>query len=131
VRIWKRIEQYKWECVQVLEGNHDRTIFSVSWGEGTPGTLGWIASASGDGQIVVYQVKVSSQDSLQTMSNLNKGQGIEGGGTEGRVLTKIASAHGVYDVNCVGWCPRKGLENYLASCGDDGSVRVWKVSVGE
>jgi len=46
------------------------------------------------------------------------------------VLTKVTSAHGVYDVNSVAWCPRKGLENYLASCGDDGSVRVWKVQVG-
>ncbi|KAF9653945.1 WD40 repeat-like protein, partial [Thelephora ganbajun] len=31
VRIWKR-----WDCVQVLEGYHDRTIFSVAWGEGNP-----------------------------------------------------------------------------------------------
>ena len=46
------------------------------------------------------------------------------------MLTKVTSAHGVYDVNSVAWCPRKGLENYLASCGDDGSVRVWKVQVG-
>ena len=114
VRIWKRVGQHKWECAQVLEGHHDRTIFSVTWGEGTPGSLGWIASASSDGQIIVYQV--------------NEGQDAQ---TEARVLTKIASAHGVYDLNCVAWCPRKGLENYLASCADDGSVRVWKVLVAK
>lgn len=61
MRIWKRIEQYRWECAQVLEGYHDRTIFSVSWGSGgTPGSLGLIASGSSDGQIIVYEVKVSS-----------------------------------------------------------------------
>ena len=59
VRIWKRVQQYKWESVQVLEGYHDRTIFSVAWGEGKVGSLGWIASASSDGQIIVYQVTVS------------------------------------------------------------------------
>ena len=60
VRIWKRVQQYKWESVQVLEGYHDRTIFSVAWGEGKVGSLGWIASSSSDGHIIVYQVTVSS-----------------------------------------------------------------------
>ena len=125
------MEQYKWECVQVLGGYHDRTIFSVTWGSGTASSLGWIASASSDGQIVVYQVEVSSRAGLSSSSDLNKRQRRQGGGTEARVLTKTASAHGVHDVNCVSWCPRGGLENYLASCGDDGSVRVWKVLVGK
>lgn len=58
-------------------------------------------------------------------------QGREGGGIEVKMLTKATAAHGVHDVNSVVWCPRKGLENYLASCGDDGSVRVWKVEVGK
>ena len=128
VRIWKRVQQYKWECVQVLEGYHDRTIFSVAWGEGKVGSLGWVASASGDGQIIVYQVTVSSPrfaDSVGSQRVMK--QGTEDGGIEAKVLAKVISAHGVYDVNSIAWCPRKGLENHLASCGDDGSVRVWKV----
>ena len=72
VRIWKRVQQYNWECVQVLEGYHDRTIFSVAWGEGKAGSLGWIASASSDGQIIVYQVNVSSLW-FETYSDLNQG----------------------------------------------------------
>ena len=60
--------------------------------------------------------------------NSDKLQGAAGGGIEVKVLAKTASAHDVYDVNCVGWCPRKGLENYLASCGDDGSVNIWRVA---
>lgn len=107
VRIWKRVEQYKWECIQVLEGEHERAIFSVAWGEA--GSLGLIASGSSDGQIIVY--------------------GLREEGSEVEVLTKSKWAHGVYDVNCVTWCPRKGHEDYLASCGDDGSVKVWRVRV--
>ena len=115
VRIWKRVQQYNWECVQVLEGYHDRTIFSVAWGDGRAGSLGWIASASSDGQIVVFQA-----------SELRSQPGEEGR-IEVRVLSRVASGHGVYDINSVAWCARKGLESYLASCGDDGSVKVWKV----
>lgn len=127
MRIWKRVEQYKWECVQVLEGHHDRTIFSVAWGEGEVGSLGWIASASSDGQIILYQVNVSALWFFK-LAQVSRG---EQGAEEVKVLTKTTSAHGVYDINSVAWCPRKGLENYLGSCGDDGSVKVWKVQVGK
>ena len=124
------MQQYKWECVEVLAGYHDRTIFSVAWGEGRVGSLGWIASASSDGQIIVYQVTVSSMQLPRLFRSDRREQGTEKGGIEARVSTKSPSAHDVYDVNSIAWCPRKGLENYLASCGDDGSVKVWKVQVG-
>ena len=66
----------------MLEGYHDRTIFSVAWGEGTVGSLGWIASASGDGQMVVYEVTVSAQASSSTttvcISTEDRGQQGEG-----------------------------------------------------
>lgn len=41
----------------------------------------------------------------------------------------MRDAHGVSDVNSVAWCLRvdgKG-QGLLASAGDDGSVRVWRV----
>lgn len=47
-------------------------------------------------------------------------------------IAAVREAHGVSDVNCVAWCVRedgKG-EGMLASCGDDGSVKVWKVDAG-
>jgi cytosolic iron-sulfur protein assembly protein CIAO1 len=31
-------------------------------------------------------------------------------------------------VNTIAWCPRKGYEDILATAGDDGYARVWKVS---
>jgi WD40 repeat protein len=63
LRVWKRTQEYKWDCIEVLEGQHERSIYSVSWGvgksTGKEGQLGWIASAAGDGQIVVWNIAVS------------------------------------------------------------------------
>jgi cytosolic iron-sulfur protein assembly protein CIAO1 len=39
----------------------------------------------------------------------------------------MSSAHGVNDVNTVVWCPRAGYEEFLATAGDDATVKVWKV----
>ena len=80
VRIWKRVQQYKWECVQVLEGYHDRMIFSVAWGEGKAGSLGWIASTSSDGQIIVYQVDVSYLWLLNLFESQRRNRGEKGEG---------------------------------------------------
>ena len=44
-----------------------------------------------------------------------------------RLIGHLQSAHSVYDVNSVVWCPRKGYEDILATSGDDGSIRVWRV----
>lgn len=44
-----------------------------------------------------------------------------------RLIGHLQSAHSVYDVNTVVWCPRKGYEDILATSGDDGSLRVWRV----
>jgi cytosolic iron-sulfur protein assembly protein CIAO1 len=38
------------------------------------------------------------------------------------------SAHGVHDVNTVVWCPREGFEDLLATSGDDGTARVWRIT---
>lgn len=88
---------------------HSRSVFSLSWSEGKDG-LGLLASAGGDGKIIIWQI------------------------TEGVTIQPIAAvrdAHGVSDVNSVAWCTRedgrgKGM---LASCGDDGSVKVWRVAM--
>jgi WD40 repeat protein len=44
------------------------------------------------------------------------------------LIARLPSAHGVSDVNTVAWCPRDGLADFLATAGDDGHVRVWRVS---
>ena len=44
-----------------------------------------------------------------------------------QLIALLPSAHGVHDVNSVSWCPRTGLEDYLATTGDDGVTRVWRM----
>lgn len=71
VRIWKRIAEHKWVCVLVISG-HERSVYSVSWGKGKgkqgEDTLGWLASASGDGGVRIWELSVSVIQSLFTCS---------------------------------------------------------------
>ncbi|WRT64488.1 uncharacterized protein IL334_001420 [Kwoniella shivajii] len=118
IRIWKRQgNQPDSSWIEVLHLTvHSRSIFSLSWcpspshsPESTD--LGLLASAGGDGKIVVFQL--TSKDS----------------GVEMRPIAAVKEAHGVSDVNAVGWCIRedkKGL-GLLSSAGDDGSLKVWRV----
>ena len=68
IRVWQRTAQHKWECALVLEG-HERSVYSISWGRGRPllpsvegkrekGYLGWLASAGGDGSVLVWELWV-------------------------------------------------------------------------
>jgi len=101
---------------------HSRSVFSLSWSHGglatEQGGLGLLASAGGDGKIIVWQL--SKPDSLASDTIT-----IE-------PIAAVRDAHGVSDVNSVNWCVRAGGkgEGMLASCGDDGGVKVWRV-VGE
>jgi cytosolic iron-sulfur protein assembly protein CIAO1 len=42
-------------------------------------------------------------------------------------MARLEDVHGVNDVNSIAWCPRKGYEDLLATAGDDGLSKVWKV----
>lgn len=44
-----------------------------------------------------------------------------------KLIARLENAHGVDDLNTVVWCPRKGYENLLATAGDDGVAKVWKI----
>ena len=76
IRIWQRTAQHKWECVLVL-GGHERCVYSVTWGRGhgRPSSsevegkrdrerekqyLGWLASAGGDGSVLIWELWVRS-----------------------------------------------------------------------
>ncbi|KAJ6616485.1 WD40-repeat-containing domain protein [Mycena sp. CBHHK59/15] len=110
VRIWQRVAEHKWECALVLEGN-ERSVYSVSWGVGMSASpcLGWVAAVGGDGVIRVWEL--SEQD-----TTLNQ-----------KLIAQWPAAHGVHDVNSVVWCPRQGFEDLLATTGDDGATRIWRV----
>jgi len=112
VRIWKQLSDHRWLCVLVLE-NHERAVYSVSWttGEGTEeGSLGWLASTGSDGTINVWEFSEANTK------------------LEHKHIARHFSAHGVSDVNSVVWCPHNGFRDLLASAGDDGLVRVWRIS---
>ncbi|KAG5653573.1 hypothetical protein H0H81_012262 [Sphagnurus paluster] len=130
VRVWQRVgaEEYRWECALVLEG-HERSVYSLSWGVGvgagtSPSTgtgkekekdenkhLGWLASTGGDGRILVWELSEGPTKPAH------------------RLIARVEAAHGVYDVNAVAWCPRAGHTDLLATAGDDGATRVWKMDV--
>ncbi|EPQ53674.1 WD40 repeat-like protein [Gloeophyllum trabeum ATCC 11539] len=123
IRIWERVEQYKWECVEVIEGVHERSIYSIAWGtgEGRKGedSLGWLASTGGDGKINVFEFHAPPTTSETSGTRPPPSH---------HLLARVTSAHGVHDVNSVSWCPRQGLRNILSTAGDDGIVKVWKIT---
>lgn len=86
------------------QGVHGRSVLSVSWSP----TLDLVASCGADNAV---QVSAVDRDAMR-LSHV--------GGN--------AAAHEV-DVNCVAWRPgasRGGaLDGMLASCGDDGLVKLW------
>jgi WD40 repeat protein len=45
-----------------------------------------------------------------------------------KLIASLSAAHGAHDVNSVVWNPRSGFEDLLATTGDDGCTRVWKVA---
>jgi len=129
IRIWKRVEEYKWKSVLEL-GGHERSIYSISWGvgKGASENLGWLATTGGDGKINVWEITVcftlfhgawiftSPQETQHTNDPLSA-----------KLLARISRAHDVSDVNSVSWCPRLEHPDLLATAGDDGSVKVWRV----
>ncbi|TFK49331.1 WD40 repeat-like protein [Heliocybe sulcata] len=124
IRIWERVEQHKWECVKIIDGIHARSIYSISWGVGSKELedsdhLGWLASTGGDGKINVFEIKAPTTGSDSASVRAPPSH---------RLIAQVQAAHDVHDINCVSWCSRPGYENLLATAGDDGSVKVWRVA---
>jgi len=120
IRIWKRITDHEWECVLVLQ-DHDRTVYSITWGPGKPGamqggceSLGWIASTGSDGRINVWAFGELPDSAKRNPPKY-------------KLIARLEGAHGVDDVNSIAWCPRKGCEDLIATVGDDGVAKIWKV----
>ena len=66
VRIWKRVAEHQWVEAAVI-GGHGRSVYSVTWGPGKsddPHSLGWLASAGGDGVIRVFDIIVRTPQLL-------------------------------------------------------------------
>lgn len=109
MKIWEKSTEEgeksnQWNCVLTSTGHHNRPIYDVAWNRKN----GLIATACGDDYIRIFKETPVTE-------------GVDKSSLE--LVCKI-KAHNS-DVNCVKWHP--SLENYLASTGDDGCVKIWEV----
>ncbi|OZJ02634.1 hypothetical protein BZG36_04160 [Bifiguratus adelaidae] len=102
-----------WKCICTLSGYHSRCIYGVSWSK----VNGCIASVGGDNNLRVFRQDVSgSVDEASPIWNLQ---------------ASIENAHGISDINAVSWHVREDHGNILATAGDDGVVRIWRLTVND
>ncbi|KAA1064685.1 Cytosolic iron-sulfur protein assembly protein [Puccinia graminis f. sp. tritici] len=136
-----RSERERWTCISVLSGYHSRTIYSIDWTfaqlpqHTDSQSLGMIVTCGGDGIINLLKlskgVPVSGLDSSSAQPDVV-------------LLAQRKKGHGTSDINDVVWCKlkaptlsssnpeqtdwRTGVHQLFASSGDDGSVRVWRIT---
>ncbi|KAG0166882.1 cytosolic iron-sulfur protein assembly [Apophysomyces sp. BC1034] len=98
-----------WKTICTLSGYHDRCIYSVSWSK----VNGYIASASGDNAIRIFAKDDKSPQDANAPTYTS--------------IADVQDAHGVHDINGVSWFPTAAHADWLASVGDDGLVRIWRL----
>ena len=92
-----------WCCYSTISGYHNRTIYSVKWSKKN----NLIATAAADNSIHIFKETETSDPNEPTL----------------KLLEHKENAHN-QDCNCIDWNPMQ--ENLLASCSDDGTVKIWK-----
>nr|QSX72229.1 cytosolic iron-sulfur assembly component 1 [Halisarca dujardinii] len=94
----------KWMCICTLTGYHSREIYDISWSQG-----GQIVTGCGDDYLRVFEEDPSSAGSPNAPT-FNQ-------------VCSVERAHGM-DINGVSWHPKQ--HDLLASCSDDGTVKIWR-----
>ncbi|XP_038064940.1 probable cytosolic iron-sulfur protein assembly protein CIAO1 homolog [Patiria miniata] len=94
-----------WKCICTLSGYHTRTIYDIDWCKHS----GLLATCSGDDTIHVFQENSVGSSYKPGFS----------------LMACVTNAHSE-DINSIRWNPNG--DGFLASCGDDGFVKVWKYS---
>ncbi|TXT13045.1 hypothetical protein VHUM_01446 [Vanrija humicola] len=125
VRLWARMgpepDAEFVECVHTSA--HSAPLFSLAWARGgVEDGLGLLASAGGDGRIIVWQVSAhEGKDSVYAPPPRLE------------PIAAVREAHGVADVNSIAWNVREDGKGagLLSSAGDDGSVKVWRIVADE
>lgn len=103
LRVWKKNTQGTYDAYLELADLHSRTIYSVSF------QYPIIATCGADNCINIVEL-TQDADSCAL-----------------KVRATVTEAHGSQDVNCVVFCPLDEYKNYLASGGDDNSIKIWRV----
>lgn len=92
-----------WRIISKLLEVHKFPVYSIDWNHGN----GYIAAGGGDNVI-----SLSCRDSDSSLT----------------VQSKTVEAH-AGDINCVRWNPRKEMGFLLASTGDDGFIKLWRLRI--
>jgi len=107
VKIWRQGDTPdSWVCIATVAGHHPRPVYDIAW---CPLT-GLIATACGDDGVRVF---------AEEKADAGDGQ------TSFAMVAHVARAH-ERDVNAVSWSPAE--RGVLATAGDDGKVKLWRVS---
>lgn len=105
---------------------HSRSCFTLPWSAGglstKEGGLGLLASAGADGKIIIWQISSFDADASAELKGKKPQVSM-------KPIAAMRDSHGVSDVNCLTWLQRDdgAGQGVLASCADDGSVKVWRV----
>lgn len=97
-----------WKCVCTLSGHHNRPVYDISWCHQT----GILATGCGDDAIRLFKEDPSaSSPDEPSFEN----------------FVTVHKAHSM-DINAVTWNPK--VEGLLASCSDDGEIKLWQYTDG-
>lgn len=115
-----------WKCVATVKDQHERCIYSVSWSK----VHGTVASSGADNTIRLFSVQEVDEttpfEGKLTPEQI-KATNEPGVQLQAIKVTEVRSAHGTSDINSVAWYPSEDHADWLASGGDDGSVRIWRL----
>ncbi|KAK7492706.1 hypothetical protein BaRGS_00016011 [Batillaria attramentaria] len=93
-----------WKCVCTIGGYHSRAVYDIDWSHLTND----IVTACGDDTVRVFREECGCDKNQPSFS----------------LVASLRKAHS-QDVNSVMWNP--AVEGMLASCSDDGTVKIWKL----
>ncbi|XP_065068957.1 probable cytosolic iron-sulfur protein assembly protein CIAO1 homolog [Rhopilema esculentum] len=96
----------KWKCISTLSGYHTRSVYDVDWSHES----GLIASCGADDAMKIF--KEDNENTTETSENFV-------------IVANVTKAHS-QDINCVKWNPKDS--SLLASCSDDCTIKLWKVT---
>lgn len=123
-----------WARAATLANAHSRTVYAVDWSALPPDSAAaaaqqqqqqhqsqWLATCGADDAVCVFALAGSADDGG------GSGGGAGSGGSGGYVRVVHQQRAHAGDVNCLMWNQNRERHNWLATCGDDGLVKVWRL----